>query len=440
MSTNAFAAALCAACTALTPSNNSFGGDCDPESMFSAPVAYETGQLSRAVAVGDLNGDGAPDLAAGNIASDNVSILLNQGNGTFSEDVLYPVGVGAWGIAIGDLNGDGHPDIGTANLLGDSVSVLLNQGDGTFLPAVDYAVESGPLTLALGDLDSDGDLDLGVANAFHNTVSVLFNVGDGTFLPQVMYEAGKDPRAIAIEDLNGDSALDIAVTKSGSNKISIFLNEGDGTFAVPPLTYLTGENPSSLAIGDVNGDGSPDLAVANNVLGPSSSVSIFLNQSDGTFAEQVSYDVGLLPRSVVLSDFDSDGDLDLAATPDDLVSLRFNKGDGTFDSPIISFSAGEHVWGAAHGDFDGNGAPDLVVTNAVIPTTELSSVSVLLNQCVSLPADLDDDGSVGFTDLLILLASWGDCPDPPAECPADLDGSGGVGFGDLLILLASWSG
>jgi hypothetical protein len=56
-----------------------------------------------------------------------------------------------------------------------------------------------------------------------------------------------------------------------------------------------------------------------------------------------------------------------------------------------------------------------------------------------IPGDLDGDGSVGFGDLLILLASWGDCPPPPAECAADLDASGDVGFGDLLILLANWS-
>jgi outer membrane protein assembly factor BamB len=55
------------------------------------------------------------------------------------------------------------------------------------------------------------------------------------------------------------------------------------------------------------------------------------------------------------------------------------------------------------------------------------------------PADLDGDGSVGFGDLLIVLASWGDCPAPPAECPADLDGSGDVGFADLLLVLSNWS-
>ncbi|MEE8153487.1 MAG: hypothetical protein V3T53_00840 [Phycisphaerales bacterium] len=54
------------------------------------------------------------------------------------------------------------------------------------------------------------------------------------------------------------------------------------------------------------------------------------------------------------------------------------------------------------------------------------------------PADLNMDGSVGAADLLILLVSWGPCPDPPADCPADLDGNGSVGAADLLILLAAW--
>jgi hypothetical protein len=56
------------------------------------------------------------------------------------------------------------------------------------------------------------------------------------------------------------------------------------------------------------------------------------------------------------------------------------------------------------------------------------------------PGDLDGDGTVGFSDLLILLAAWGECPAPPADCPADLDASGDVGFSDLLILLSSWTG
>ncbi|MCH8345285.1 MAG: hypothetical protein IH983_15045, partial [Planctomycetes bacterium] len=58
--------------------------------------------------------------------------------------------------------------------------------------------------------------------------------------------------------------------------------------------------------------------------------------------------------------------------------------------------------------------------------------------CDAIPGDLDDDGTVGILDLLILLADWGPCPDPPDGCPADLDGDGSVGILDLLTLLANW--
>ena len=61
-----------------------------------------------------------------------------------------------------------------------------------------------------------------------------------------------------------------------------------------------------------------------------------------------------------------------------------------------------------------------------------------IDSCV-IPGDVDGDGIVGITDLLILLAEWGSCPAPPDPCPADLDGDGAVGIGDLLTLLANWS-
>jgi hypothetical protein len=58
---------------------------------------------------------------------------------------------------------------------------------------------------------------------------------------------------------------------------------------------------------------------------------------------------------------------------------------------------------------------------------------------LDVPGDITGDGTVDVSDLLALLAAWGDCPDPPAECPADLDESGAVDVSDLLELLAAWS-
>jgi hypothetical protein len=78
------------------------------------------------VAAADLNGDGVPDLAVANYGSDNVSVLMNQGDGTFAAAVNYSTGSGARSVAAADLNGDGWPDLAVANYGSGDVSVLLN--------------------------------------------------------------------------------------------------------------------------------------------------------------------------------------------------------------------------------------------------------------------------------------------------------------------------
>ncbi len=98
-----------------------------------------------------------------------------------------------WSVAVGDLDGDLDLDLAVANGDSGDVSVLINNGSGTFAPQVTYAAGSTPRSVAMGDLDGDLDLDLAVANGFDNDVSVLLNNGDGTFAPQVTYGAGVAP-------------------------------------------------------------------------------------------------------------------------------------------------------------------------------------------------------------------------------------------------------
>ena len=97
-------------------------------------------------------------------------------------------------IVAGDFNGDGRTDLAVANYGSNDVSVLLGNGDGTFQPQVTYAVGSGPVALVAGDFTGDGRTDLAVANSGDNDVSVLLGNGDGTFQPQVTYAVGYRPR------------------------------------------------------------------------------------------------------------------------------------------------------------------------------------------------------------------------------------------------------
>jgi len=176
-------------------------------------------------------------------------------------------------VAIGDLNGDGKPDLAVANESGGSVSVLLGNGDGTFGAKSDYGAGSLPSSVAIGDLNGDGKPDLAVANESDGTVSVLLGNGNGTFGAKSDYATGRNPYSVAIGDLNGDGKPDLAVANFLPNTVSVLLGNGDGTFGAKS-GYGTGNGPFSVAIGDLNGDGKPDLAVANYI---SNTVSVLVN-------------------------------------------------------------------------------------------------------------------------------------------------------------------
>ncbi len=124
-----------------------------PYPLFANP-RYAAGIEPFLLAIGDLDGVNGPDLAVANASSDNVSVLLNQGDGTFATAVAYTAGNGPVSVAIGDLDGVNGPDLAVANVSSDDVSVLLNQGDGTFAAAVAYAAGNGAASVAIGDLDT----------------------------------------------------------------------------------------------------------------------------------------------------------------------------------------------------------------------------------------------------------------------------------------------
>ncbi|MHC4090549.1 MAG: FG-GAP repeat domain-containing protein, partial [Planctomycetota bacterium] len=116
---------------------------------------------------------------------------------------LYAAGEGPWCVAIDDLNDDLVPDLAVANRDSDNVSVLLGIGDGTFAAPVNYAVGDGPRSIAIGDLDGDQVPDLVVANegsnpSYDGSVSVLLGLGHGTFATAAYYAAGERSYSLAI--------------------------------------------------------------------------------------------------------------------------------------------------------------------------------------------------------------------------------------------------
>src|SRR5205809_144252 len=232
-----------------------------PAPSFAKTVWYRVSPNPSSVVIQDLNGDGKPDLAVVNAWEDwsgggTVSARLNRGDGTFQPRRDYFTGAGSVALAAGDLNGDGVPDLTTANA--GTVSVLRHTGDGTFAPSRKYESGAGPYSAAGADLNGDGKPDLVVSHSERPSVSVLLNAGDGTFLVRRDYKTGTaEVPNIAVADMNGDGHPDLLTPGGGG--ISLLLNAGDGTFE-PPLAYRGGSYYGAVAVGDLNGDGRPDIA------------------------------------------------------------------------------------------------------------------------------------------------------------------------------------
>jgi hypothetical protein len=256
------------------------------DGTFSAPSMYLAGVSPSSIAIADLNHDGLLDLVLGNYISNaqgTVNVLLGRGDGTFASPLSFPVGKHTTSVAIGDFNADGKPDIVATNFLSGGVTVLLGNGDGSFQKAVSYRTGSGPRSVAVADLNGDGKLDLVIANSRTEKVSVLIGNGDGTFKKAVNFAAEHKPNAVAVTDVNGDGKLDVVTTLSytashGNGSMAVLLGNGDGTLQEPTY-YGTGLLPRSLVVADFNGDGRPDVATGNYT---SNSITVLLNPAQSS--------------------------------------------------------------------------------------------------------------------------------------------------------------
>ena len=279
------------------------------DGTFGQPVTYPVGDQPVAVATGDFNNDGRPDIAVVNQADNTVSVLVNSGSGVFSAAATFPTGNGPVAVAIADFDGDGNLDLAVANQADNTVSILLGNGNGTFNAHVDYPAGPSPRALAAGDFNADGMLDLAVANDYTNgTVSILLGNGDGTWQSPVAYPTG-DSVALAVADFNGDGKLDLAAANQMAETLSVLLGNGDGTFQPSPIKLLE-LRPEAIVVGDLNADGTLDIAVVNNGEG---TISILPGNDNGSFGVSTDYDIAAGPVAIVLGDFNGDGSLDLIA-------------------------------------------------------------------------------------------------------------------------------
>jgi len=224
------------------------------------------------VAIGDVDGDGKPDVAVANYANATVSVFRNISSSgsissaSFAAKVDFSTGANPISVAIGDLDGDGKPELAVTNYGSATVSVFRNTSSSgpitsaSFAAKVDFTTGTNPRSVAIGDLDGDGKPDLAIANTSVSTISVLRNTfaasGSISFAAKTDFTTGTSPHFVAIGDLDGDDKLDLATANNGSASASVLRNSStSGTISFEEKVDVpAGTSPVSLAIGDLDND------------------------------------------------------------------------------------------------------------------------------------------------------------------------------------------
>jgi len=373
------------------------------------PVDGSTYAGVYAVAKGDFDGDGRLDVAVAGSGlvpggdpqteHDFAAVLLGNGDGTFQAPVVIDLGVRdtaqPGGIVTADLDGDQILDLVLVAQKSRQILVLLGRGDGTFGAPAFFDTGADALTdLRLADLDRDGKLDVVAVGLGNNNASatrqlaILKGDGQGHFGSPVVKDVWF-PQGVAIADVDGKDGPDILVAGRGVDAVEVLLNDGTGNFPAKPTDFPARTSPFGIWVADFDGDGKQDALVPGqegtlgNTCG-TGCIALLRGDGRGGFASPTAADVWKAEGYVLVNTADTDWlDLNGDGRPDALFGRSYvnevttflsqpgggyaaaewvaSPGSGLSVAGAASRVDGNHVLGIVAGDFDGDGAPDLVV-------------------------------------------------------------------------------
>ena len=388
------------------------------------------------MSTGDFNKDGNVDLAVTN-GYNSLNIMLGNGAGTFAITSSYsPTEQNLNAIAVADYNQDGFADVAFPN-----GQVFLGNGDGTLRAASAFPTTPEAIVVAAVDINGDGITDLVTVSSGlfcgesdFGTTGVSLGNGDGTFQPVTVFDSGGCgyPAFMAIGDLNNDGVPDIVVLSgyinvngfSLAHELSVLINSGNGTFPAARLNISGGSG--GVAVNDFNHDGNADVVLADG--------SVYLGNGDGTLRFLASASLGGV--AVATGDFNYDGNPDLAAAVEcapagcssgGQLSIASGNGDGTFQTPTALPSGGFYAESLVVADFNNDGNLDIALVNNCtdIGCSAGGSVSIYLGNGngtfsllstitsisgVPLTVVTGDFNNDGFTDLAIVGWDPDNCP------------------------------
>ena len=295
---------------------------------------------------GDFNNDGNMDFAVNN---QFYNATIFHGNGSFgfssSSPAAFTTGWSRLGITNGDFNNDGTKDLVVCYDGSNNIGLLIANGNNYNPPGALLSVGNRPADLVAADFNGDGNQDIVTANATDNTVSLRFGNGAGSFSAVNTFSTDLDPGSVISDDFNGDGGPDLVTANcgpanTGTNTISVLLNNGQGGFMAAQNIFV-GTCTSDVATGDFNGDGNRDLVVSVTM---GQQVAILLGNGLGGFSAPVYIPSLIYPLFVVTADFNADGKDDFAVTHPGRVGVFLNT--GTFmnvSSSSTVICAGESV-------------------------------------------------------------------------------------------------
>lgn len=266
----------------------------------------------------DYNLDGLIDVAVGNSANDKVTIFTGDGMGGFSDISNYVAGSGVRGLVVLDADGDGFTDVVTANRDDSNISILINNKDGTFASPVNFdAGGEGETAAASADINSDGIMDILIGAYYSSEIFLFLGNGEGSFDFASSVDVGAGPWMIAAGDVDNDGIPDVVSANSGSDNFSVVFCDSAGGFS-PPINYPTGAFPIAIDLGDIDGDGDLEV-VTSNFTGRD--FTLYENNGLGSYINRRDFPAPFAGSCAVFHDRDNDGDMDMTGIDEVVDSL-----------------------------------------------------------------------------------------------------------------------
>lgn len=347
-----------------------FLGNGDGTFTAAAPIVGGGGDAN--VVVADFNRDGKADIATAYSMTASISVMFSNGDGTFAPPVVTPVtGLNYYfsDMAAADINGDGAPDLvfTGSDFMFTDLQAFTNDGSGVLTQSYqsDLISTMFGVYVLLADVDGDSNIDAVLGLGQDNVIAIARGKNDGTFGAPEAYYCRDYSISAVLADVDGDSFQDIVTVFNPGTDMDVIKGGPSGSLRTPHA-YLNNGETRDVAFADFNKDGFLDLVSANRT---NQNIGLGLGDGRGSFKESGNLDPGLdyqgypLSASVIATgDFDHDGNADIAIGGyyGRRLNVLFGKGDGTFETSIVSLPVDYETMSIKVEDVDGDGVDDIL--------------------------------------------------------------------------------